>query len=190
MLLKAPRVRKCTKTEYYKAADLGWFGGQRVELIDGEVIEMAPQKDAHVSSVSLADYALRKVFGDGYTIRVQAPVDFGTHTQPEPDIVAVKGSPRTVLKHPKTALLVVEVSETTLGHDRSKKARLYASRGIGDYWIVNLVKRQLDVYRKPVADAAEPFGHKYDEVIPYLPGESVAPLAARRSKVKVSDLLP
>ena len=185
-----PILRKWTKREYHAAADLGWFDNERVELIDGEVIRMAAQKDGHAVSLTLTEEAVRQAFGTGCTYRVQMPMDFGSKSEPEPDLAVIRGLPRSVRRHPSMALLLVEISDTTLLYDRTRKSRLYASRGIRDYWIVDLVHRKLEVRRRPTADEKEPFGFTYLETKVFLPGESVAPLGARRAKIKVADLLP
>jgi Uma2 family endonuclease len=189
MKLSEPAVRKWTKREYHEAADLGWFDGQRVELIDGEVIKMAAQKDEHAMSLTLTEEAARQMFGKGYTYRVQMPLNVAANSEPEPDLVVVRGLPRTVRKHPTTAVLLVEISETTLLYDR-RKASLYASRGIRDYWIVNLIDRVVEVRRKPVVREDAPWGHAYEETTIYRPGETISPLGARKAKVRVDDLLP
>lgn len=185
-----PRLHRWTRAEYYDMTDRGWFDGKRVELIDGEVIEMPAQRDEHACAVRLGDYVLKKVFRKGFTVCVQTPLDFGDVSQPEPDLAVVRGEPKRIRAHPTTALLVVEVSDTTLMYDRGRKARLYASRGIRDYWIVNLVDRQLEVRRQPVADGREPFGHGYASLTIFRPTDVVTPLARRRAKINVSDLLP
>jgi Uma2 family endonuclease len=87
-------------------------------------------------------------------------------------------------------LLVVEVSDSTLGYDRRRKSRRCASRGVLDYWIVNLIDRQLEVRRQPVADGTEPFGYSYASLTVLRPTDVVSPLARRGAKIKVADLLP
>ena len=189
-MLTEPKTRRWTEREYHEAADLGWFNDQRVELIRGEVVIMPPQKDAHAAALRLADYALRKVFGEGYVVCVQTPMNLGADSEPEPNLAVVRGSPRSLTRHPKAAVLVVEIADTTLMYDRVRKARLYASRGIRDYWVSNLIDRQLEVFRRPVTDNNEPFGFSYAETAIFKPGDAVSPLAAREAKIRVSDLLP
>lgn len=190
MTLAEPTIRRWTRSEYYDMADRGVFDGQRVELIGGEVIEMPAQRDQRASAIRLADYRLRDVFGKGFVICIQSPMDFGDASQPEPDLAVVRGEPRKIRSHPKSALLIVEVSDTTLTYDRTRKSRLYASRGILDYWIVNLVEGQLEVRRQPVADGKEPFGRGYASLTILRPTDIVSPLARRGAKIKVADLLP
>jgi Uma2 family endonuclease len=82
------------------------------------------------------------------------------------------------------------VSETTLAYDRGRKASLYAASGIADYWIVNLVQRQLEIYRNPIADASQPFGFRYDQRTILNPNDHASPLAAPPARILVADLLP
>ncbi|MFN4180741.1 MAG: Uma2 family endonuclease, partial [Armatimonadota bacterium] len=86
--------RKFSKAEYYKMAEMGFFDGQRVELIDGEVILMSPQEAGHATAVELTVRELERAFGEGYYVRDQKPLDLGEHYEPEPDVVVVTGSPR------------------------------------------------------------------------------------------------
>lgn len=160
-------------------------------MIGGQVVENSGQSDEHACAVTLASYLLRdNVFRRAFTVCVRTPLDFGTFSQPEPDLSVVRGSPRQIRWHPNTALLVVEVSDDTLDLDQQRKSGLYASRGIRDYWIVNLIDRQLEVRRQPVADGKEPFGYAYASLTVLRPTDVVSPLARRRAKIKVADLLP
>ena len=93
-------------------------------------------------------------------------------------------------KHPDSALLVVEVADTTLDYNRNKKAFLYAAGGIEDYWIVNLARRQLEVLRGPVRDRHQPFGFRYSRTTILRPGEKIAPLAKPKVTIEVKKLFP
>jgi Uma2 family endonuclease len=86
--------------------------------------------------------------------------------------------------------LVIEISDSMLSYDRNRKASLYAAGGIQDYWIVNLVDRQLEVRRIPVQDPGQPFGARFASATVHQPGDRVAPLAAPQSAIAVADLLP
>lgn len=191
-IARKPRRRVWSRREYYRMADNGMFTGQRVELIEGEVIAGPAQKGPHVVAVELAEQALESVFGSGYWVRVQAPLHLGRRSAPEPDLAVVLGQPRdyATLENPSTALLVVEVSDRTLSYDRGVKASLYASAGILDYWIVDLVHRRLEVRRNPVADDSKRSGYSYSDLSLFASVERVSPLAAPHGSVAVSDLLP
>ena len=189
-ILAEPKKRRFNRTEYYKMAELGLFDGQRVELIDGEVIQMAPQMERHFVAIELVERALRRVVGNDYWVRTQGPFAVDDISEPEPDVAVVKGSPRDFREHPQNALLIVEVSETTYRFDSKIKAGLYASTGIEDYWIVNLNGNRLEVYRQPVADDAQPFGHRYADVKLLSATDAVTCLAFPKAQIKVADLLP
>ncbi len=183
------KVRLWTRDEYYKMAELGFFHGKRVELIEGEIIEVSPMKSLHITGISLADEVLREVFAQGFVIRVQAPLSFSGNTEPEPDVAVVKGKIRDFTDaHPKTAELIVEVSDATLRYDRTKKATLYAKNKIQEYWILNVKNRSLEVYRRPIRD--KKLGFVYTEIQILTGKDSVAPLAKPYAKIKVADILP
>ena len=184
MLLQEPQVRRWTKQEYHQAADLGWFEGQRVELIEGEVIEIAPQKDAHAYAIRLAASALQRAFGSPFTTLIQMPLNLGAASEPEPDIAIVRGSLREVREHPTTAALVLEVADSSLLYDRRRKGPLYANAGITEYWIVNLADRTVEVYRLTDQLAGE-----YAPPQVLRAGEHVQPLAASQM-IQIDDLLP
>ena len=185
------RTRRWTYDEYFRLADLGFFRRQRVELVGGRIVQMAPQRDVHSALIGLARDAAAGAFGTGVWVRAQLPLHLGKWSGPEPDISVVPGGPRDYIGtgHPKSALLIIEVSDTTLRFDRRVKAGLYAKYGIRDYWIVNLPARQIEVHRDPMVDPMHPFGHRYASVVSIGPGGSVRPLAAALP-VRVDDLLP
>ncbi len=192
MAVRAPQVRHWTCEEYQKMAEAGIFApGERVELIEGEVIAKTPQKSPHAAAVRLGQEALRGVFGAGFDVRPQLPLSLGADSEPEPDIAVVRGAPRDYVQgHPSTALLVVEVADATLDFDRGRKAGLYARAGIPDYWIVNLPDRVLEVYRDPGPLADRPAEHGYRSIRRIGPLDSVAPLASPAAHVRVAELLP
>ena len=185
------RQRRFSKAEYYRMGELGFFRGQRVELIEGKIMVLSPQGNLHAGLVDLVGEGLRDLFGPGHRVRAQLPVDLGEATEPEPDLAVFVGSKRQFLAgHPTSPLLIVEISDTTLAYDRGRKASLYARAGIADYWIVNVNERQLEVYRDPVPDANEAFSHRYTSRTELNAGASVSPLARPAASVAVSELLP
>jgi Uma2 family endonuclease len=111
---------------------------------------------------------------------------------PDPDVAVIAGSIRENAgrANPKSALLIVEVSESSLAYDRNRKGSLYARAGIADYWIVNLEKRFLEVHRNPVPDEAAAFGFRYQDVEFLEPPDEIAPLALPQARIKIADLLP
>ncbi len=170
-------------------AELGFFEGKRVELIEGEVIEMSPVSPRHFSAGDSIQRLFNRIFGEGYWVRFQGPLAIG-ESEPEPDIAVVVGAPEDYQEeHPRSAALVVEISDTTLQYDRTYKMSLYARAEIPEYWIVNLKERVLEVYRHPIPleEAIFGYGYKVREIL--RPGETVCPLAKPDAQIAVGDLL-
>lgn len=185
-----PRRKQWTCDEFHRVGDSGAFEGQNLILIDGEILEMPAAGSAHDVAMTLLDDQLRKIFSSGFVIRSQMSLVLGKSIDPIPDLVVVQGSPRDFLQKPTTALLVAEVSDSSLDYDTNDKASLYAAARIADYWVVDLVNRQLIVHRNPQVDASKTFGFAYANVTSYFPGQSASPLAAPNSAARVGDLLP
>lgn len=185
-----PSPRRWTREEYYRMGELGLFHGQRAELIEGEVMVLSPQGPPHGYFTDHVAEILRESGWAGVWVRMQLPIDFGTYSEPEPDVSVVAGSREDHRAgHPTSALLIVEVSDSTLAYDRGHKASLYAMRGIADYWIVSLVDGQLEVRRDPRPDPSLPSGHGYAGRTVLRPGDVVSPLAAPHLVLAVADLL-
>jgi Uma2 family endonuclease len=185
------RTRRWSKGDYYRLGELGFFQGQRVELIEGRIVVLSPQSPQHSCTVDAVARVLENAFGPGYWARRQYPLDLGQTTEPEPDVSVVVGSlPQYTQAHPTSAVLIVEVSDTTISYDRRRKGSLYARAGIADYWVVNLVRRQVEVYRAPVPDAARPYGHRYSSRADLMPPATVSPLALPQHAILVAALLP
>ncbi len=171
-------------------ADTGLFQGQRAELIEGEIMVLSPQKALHFTTTERVVETLRSALGATFHVRMQGPLELGAHSEPEPDVAVVAGSrDQYVSRHPTSALLIVEISDTTLISDRTRKASLYARAGIADYWIVNLVDRKLEVRRSPVPEAAQAYGHGYASTTELSPPATVSPLAAPGISLAVADLI-
>ncbi len=184
--------RLLTRAEFELGGSSGLFGPEeRLELIGGEVVsKVAPQHAPHATGVALVLQALQRAWPNAYA-RVQLPLALGLMHAPEPDVAVVSGSIRDYEReHPTTAVLVVEVSDSTLAFDRSVKAALYASAGIAEYWILNLPDRVLEVHREPAAMTDQPFGHHYRSITRLTEAEQITPLGAMAHSLRVSDLLP
>jgi len=190
--LAEPRPYRFTSEEVYHLAEQGFFEGRRIELIEGEIVEMAAQSNWHAIHIKLTEDALNAAFGPEYWVRVQATLDLTPISSPDPDLAVVKGAVREHLGrgNPTTALLVVEVSDTTLRHDRKRKGSLYARAGILDYWIVNVEKQFLEVYREPGPDETADFGSSYQKVNYLEMDEEVEALALPGKRIRVGDLMP
>jgi Uma2 family endonuclease len=186
-----PSPKRWTVAEFHKLWEDGWFERSRPMLLDGEIYEMAIPGPLHNAGVSLADYLLKAVFAQGFVVRVQMPLVLGQWSDPVPDLAVLTGSVRDYMAtQPTTAVLAVEVADTSLATDRGEKAQLYAAAGIADYWVVDLNNRLLIVHRDPQSDPASPSGASYRMVTPLVIGQSISPLATPQAIVNVADLLP
>lgn len=141
---------KFTVEEYMRMGEAGVFPPDvRVELIEGEIVDMSPIGDRHAACVDGLDELIRVVLGRTVTIRVQNPIQLDDYSEPQPDISILKrrddfyrhGKPR-----PEDVLLLIEVSESTLEYDRKKKVALYARAGIPEVWIVNLIDERVETF--------------------------------------------
>ncbi|HJX28756.1 MAG TPA: Uma2 family endonuclease [Thermoanaerobaculia bacterium] len=177
-------VHRWTRREYERAAYAGAFGDRRVELLDGVVYDMTAQHSPHAAGVSKAQRALGKLFEPEYTIRVQMPLLLGRYSMPEPDLAVVPGEPEDYMKsHPRSAALVVEVTDSSQHHDRVRKVEIYARGGIPEYWIANLAYDFIEVYREPVRGS-------YRVKLVLHRGERISPLARPDVSIAVEDILP
>lgn len=183
--------RTWTANEYDRLADLGFFDDEKLELIEGEIIPKMPQNPSHATAVFQAQTALLANFTSGYLVRVQLPLALGDRSRPEPDACVVAGiSPDFARTHPSTAVLVLEVSDSTLHQDRETKTALYATHGIPEYWIVNLAEDSVEVFRDPAPQEGALLGHVYRSHQVLNRGDAIVPLAAPEARITVSDLLP
>lgn len=180
-----PRVHAWTRAEYEHIVDVGGFAPEaRLELLDGEIIDMSPQKSAHAAAVGLVTGALQRCLGDGMHLRSQMPLALDDHSEPEPDVAVVPGSIRDYSDHhPSTAALIVEVADSSLAFDRLRKTAAYARNGIPEYWILNLKERVLEVRRDPVGEA-------YQQHVVLQAGDNVSPLCTPGDQVSVASMLP
>ena len=186
-----PLPKRWTKKEYYYLAELGLFEGKRTEFLEGEIVEMPTMNSPHATALEVTYNAARDAFTRDFAVRNQSPIDFSEDFETVPDIAIIKGKARDFRDaHPKTADLIIEISDTTLSYDRNRKASLYAKFRIQDYWILNLKNRTLEVYRRPVEDENTFYGFGYAEKLTFSEAEEVAPLAAPGAKIKIIDILP
>jgi Uma2 family endonuclease len=186
-----PLPVRWTKKEYHYLAELGMFEGKRTEFLEGEIIEMPTMKSPHATALQVAYDAVREAFASGFSVRSQSPIELGENFEVVPDVFVIEGNARDFRDSlPQTANLIVEISDTTLSYDRSRKASLYAKFGIQDYWILNLKNQTLEIYRRPVIDENTFYGFGYEEKLTFDQTKEVSPLAMSDAKIKVADLLP
>jgi Uma2 family endonuclease len=184
--MSAVPLKRWTREEYDRLVESGILSPEeRVELLEGDIVRMYPQSPAHVVAVGIAIEALHVAFQTGFDVRVRTPFSTDDASEPEPDVAVVRGHRRDYLRaHPTTAVLLVEVSDSTLDYDRRRKGPAYARADVPDYWIVNLVDRVIEVYRDPTTDRGYQLAQRRR------PGEPVFPLGAPHAAIAVDDLLP
>jgi Putative restriction endonuclease len=183
-----PRNLLWTVDQFHYLGDLGMFEGRRAMLIDGVFVEEGPMNPPYRIALELTTDAVRAVFGSGWRVCVQMPLALGQTTDPSPDIAIIAGSVRGTSSHPSTAVLVIEVADTSLQYDTTTKAELYATAGIADHWVVDVGGRQLQVFCDPTPIAAG--GIAYHMHFTCGIADSISPLAAPASSIRVADMLP
>ncbi len=155
--------KRFTIDEYHRLIELGFLTeGDRIELIRGELIQMAAKGTFHSVCSSILCRQLDRVLGDKAVIRGQDPVTLLNNSEPEPDVVIARGKDEDYLAyHPyvEDILLVIEICDSTLNYDQTTKLTLYAEAGITNYWIVNLQVSQLECYSQPYQDAQGEFNY-------------------------------
>ena len=186
-----PRPLWWSVADFHRIVETGVFEGRRPVLIRGTLIEQGTMNPPHAVCVDLTQEVLRSVFGTGWRIRVQLPLVLSLDTDPMPDVGVVAGRARDFTDHhPTTASLVVEVADSTLAMDLTEKAELYATAGVPDCWVIDLENRQLVVFRDPEPLPEGLGATAYRTRMALASEDSISPLAAPSSTVKVSDLLP
>lgn len=155
--------KRFTIAEYNRLGELGFLGeDDRVELIRGEIMQMAAKGTLHSVCNSLVFGELYALVGKRAIVRGQEPIILPPDSEPEPDVVIARNrEDRYLSSHPNPAdiLLIIEVSDSTLKYDQTTKLSLYAESGVADYWIFNLVANQLEAYSEPYQDMQGNFGY-------------------------------
>lgn len=159
---------------------------ERTELLDGAIWPTSGRSEPHVYAVLRVFRALVVRFDFPY-VRARGPIRFDERNEPEPDLAVTRAVAEHYLIHGSPPLedvrLAIEVSDSTLQKDLTRKAALYARGGLTDYWVLDLNARRLFVHRAPNPDG-------YTDVLAYTAPESVAPLSAPHHPIRIADLLP
>lgn len=146
-------VRRLSVQDYYRMVESGILQpDERVELLEGQIIQMAAKGTAHSAAVSRIEKLLRNRLGDRALLRFQDPVQLNNYSEPEPDVAVVQPDPSFYEDHhprPSEVFWLVEVSDSTLKFDREIKAPAYARSGIAEYWVLDVNVESLYVYRSP-----------------------------------------
>jgi Uma2 family endonuclease len=182
----APARHRLDVDAYYQMAEAGILTqDDRVELIGGEIFDMAPVGSAHAGMTNRLNRLFARAAADGLAlVSVRSPLRLDAYNEPEPDMMLLK--PRADYYqggHPSAAdvLLLVEVSETSLAYDRGMKLALYAKFGVPEVWIVDLRGAAIEVYREPAGEAYA--------VAQRLTSGSLAPVLVPAATIDVGALL-
>ena len=184
----APTItkRRFSVKEYYLMAEAGILSPRdRVELIDGEIVQMAAIGSYHAACVDTLTRLFMETLGRRVIVRVQNPVRLGERSEPEPDIALLRpraDAYRDAHPGPDDVLLIVEVSHSTVEYDRDVKTPLYAEAGIPELWLVNLDEDYID-------GLSDPVGAGYGAVRRYARGERIAPALLPDAALDVSEIL-
>lgn len=182
-----PNLRPLTTAEYEQMIAIGIFNeDDRVELLEGVMVEMSPKSALHAALTEDASDYFKNRLKTKVLVRSQNPILLSDLSEPEPDIVLVKPpKERYYTQHPTPSdvLLVMEIAESSLRLDRSMKGRLYGEAGIVQYLILNVNEMEIEDYREPSAD-----GYRSKQT--YTMGQKFNLVAFPGIMVKVSDLLP
>jgi len=189
--LQNPPRKRWTRAECDRLEAAGIFDQQRVELIEGELIDKMGKNRPHVGVATLLMAWLSQVFG-GRLVSAEAPIDVAPEdnptNQPVPDLIVVKREYSesrfwSAPPQPRDLDLVVEIADTSVPFDLTIKAALYARAGIAEYWVLDIPGRRLMVHRDPQGD-------RYGSVTAYNEMEGLAPLAAPDSVFQVRTVFP
>jgi Uma2 family endonuclease len=169
-----PRPHRLTVDDYYRMAEAGVLSpDDRTELIEGEIVDMAPIGSVHADVVMQLTQELFRAVGDRAAVRTQLPVRLSNRSEPQPDVALLKAKPggyRRAHPTPEDVLLLIEVSDTTLRYDLGVKERLYATHEVSEYWVVDLVANR--VWRHH-----DPRGAQYAEITEIVDGALELPNA-------------
>lgn len=191
--LSLEAVRQISVAQYHSMIENGILGSDdRLELLDGYLVDKIPNNPTHYGSIQLIEDALDRLLPAGsWCFRVQGPITL-SKSEPEPDLVVAHGGRRDYLSRhpgPQDVLLLVEVADSTLKQDQTTKQEIYARASIGVYWIVNLVQNVVEVYTMPTGPQSEPVYRRREvynrsDMIPLEFGGKVV------ANVPVADMLP
>ncbi|HEY4688929.1 MAG TPA: Uma2 family endonuclease [Anaerolineae bacterium] len=178
--------RLLTVEDYHLLIRAGSLGeDDRLELIEGEIIEMSPISPEHAARVKRLNRLFAHLLGKRALISVQDPIQLHAHSEPQPDLALLRLRDDDYAEShpgPNDVLLVVEVAETSASYDRDVKMPLYARAGIPEAWLVSLADQWIEVHQEP-----SPAG--YLSMRKALPGSSVAPQALPDAALAVSEIL-
>ena len=186
-----PPLRRWSRRDYDRLVELGFFDGERLELLDGLLAVREPQGSRHSAGVRAVVDALGDALGRAWRVDSQLPIALDDDSEPEPDVSVVPRDPRRYREaHPSRPVLVVEIAESSYRIDHDYKSSLYARAGVPEYWIVDVVRDRVEVLRVPEVWSDAVVGWRYGSVATLDRSATVTPLFAPDVTISVADLLP
>jgi Uma2 family endonuclease len=181
-LVATERLRPLRRVEYERMAEEGFFEeDERIELLEGVLVEMTPQGTRHAVVIERLSHLLFAAIGGRARVRIQLPFAASDVSLPEPDVaVAPVGDYESA--HPSQARLIVEVAESSLNKDRLVKGGVYATAGVTEYWVVDIAAKMIEVH-------AEPSDGQYTRIRTVRPGEVIRLQAFPDVELAVSDVI-
>ena len=149
-------IAKWTLDEYHRMIAAGLLDDRRVELLQGAIVEMSPEGEPHAYFSSEAGEYLAQRLGDRALVRQVKPITLPNQSEPEPDLAIVQRLGREYLSHhpyPSNIFWLIEYANSSLAKDLQDKNRIYAEVGIAEYWVIDLSRRTLIVFRQPTVEA-------------------------------------
>ncbi len=180
-------AKRWTKAEFNAAVERGWFIPSRIYLYRGELIEPPAMGTLLARGITRVSSWSVRAFHPHFAVRCQGPFELPDDSMPQPEFVVCTPEQEARLPHPNTAVLIIEVADSSVELDR-EAADDCAAAGVPDYWIDNVRDRCVEVYRDPRPDPASPTGHRYAHHRVYAAGETLAPLAKPDAAVPVNTL--
>ncbi|MBE9009342.1 Uma2 family endonuclease [Pseudanabaenaceae cyanobacterium LEGE 13415] len=177
-------IAKWTLNEYHQMIEAGILDDRRVELLRGEIVEMPPEGEPHAYGTTETRDYLIVVLGTRAKVREAKPITLPNNSEPEPDIAIVEPLGREYLSHhpyPENIFWLIEYSNSSLSKDLEIKRKIYAEVGIPEYWVVNLRKPELIVFR-------EPQNGDYQSEVTLTRG-TIAPLAFPEIEISIDRIL-
>jgi hypothetical protein len=181
-------LRQFSVAEYHKMIETGILrSGDGVELLEGWIVNKMTQNPPHRSSVSRVVRRINRVLPDDWTMQIQGPITL-SDSEPEPDIAIARGDEETYdARHPKPTEIgvLIEVGDSSVLLDRRYKGGLYAQARISEFWLINLVRRILEVYTKPR-------NGKYQKKVEYTETQKVPLIldGVKIAEIPISELMP
>ena len=178
-------LKKWTREEYLELVERGAFRGQHIYLFRGDIIQMAPHGHPHAFGIMRLSRYLMSTFPEPFEVRVQLSFIAPGQSVPEPDLAVCEQADAVRKPHPAQAVLIVEVAYSSLDDDRAL-AEEYAGARVPEYWIVDVDRRCVEVYRNPVEDKTARYGYRYSEMHLLRVGEVISPMTRPENSIPVA----